>query len=258
MTFRLVEEKYDELLEKARISVRRRITSRVEALLPKTYDLFRVVLDNTPDDTFVEGVPKIGARSTKSNDKNIVIALAKYVGTDVRDVGWIQRNGMCLENIVPNPSTRPHAGRGAFAQFPIQKDAIIVPAPTLQILHKGTLDLYDGDDRYGKQLLLNYCFGHDESTILLCPNTNAILINHCSERGSTKTATNDDDDDDGHSCGNHGPAPNAMYRWGTSWDPLTAVWMNMTIDEMLSDTGRGISLEIVATRNIEPGEEVCY
>jgi hypothetical protein len=67
-----------------------------------------------------------------------------------------------------------------------------------------------------KQLLLNYCFGHDESSLLLCPITNAILINHCSDR--TKE------------CGEDGP--NAEYRWDTEWDRDTKRWLEMTLHEI--------------------------
>ena len=111
----------------------------------------------------------------------------------------------------------------------------------LQIVNKDSMNLYDDDGSvYTKQLLLNYCFGHRDSSLLVCPNTNAILINHCSVR------TKD--------CGPHGP--NAKYRWATTWDKDTSKWLHMSIDDMIHQEGRGISMEIIATRDIKPGEEV--
>jgi hypothetical protein len=95
---------------------------------------------------------------------------------------WIRQNGMCLENLLPFQSTLPHAGQGAFAQYHIQSGDIVIPAPLLQIMDKGVLDIYDHGDLIGTQLLINYCFSHPESTLLLCPDTQAELINHCSTR----------------------------------------------------------------------------
>ncbi|MGV2389782.1 MAG UNVERIFIED_CONTAM: hypothetical protein LVR29_20560 [Microcystis novacekii LVE1205-3] len=60
----------------------------------------------------------------------------------------------------------------------IVKGDIVVPAPMIQIMDRDLLSLYDenGDHKVGDQLVLNYCFGHRDSSLLLCPNTNAILI----------------------------------------------------------------------------------
>ena len=46
---------------------------------------------------------------------------------------------MCLDNLVPQISTIPLAGRGAFAQRFISKDSRIVPVPLLQIPYRESL-----------------------------------------------------------------------------------------------------------------------
>jgi hypothetical protein len=83
---------------------------------------------------------------------------------------------MCLENLIPLPSTLLQAGQGAFAQYRIQKDEIVMPAPLLQIMDREVLALYSEEDesRINDQVLINYCFGHAESTLLLCPDTQAV------------------------------------------------------------------------------------
>ncbi len=70
-----------------------------------------------------------------------------------------------------------------------------------------------------------------------------MLVNHCSDRRP-----------DIHPCGRHN-RPNAQYRWA-KWDEATDTWLNKTIAQMEQDGGRGLSMEIVATRDIEVGEEV--
>ena len=93
------------------------------------------------------------------------------------------------------------------------------------------------------QLILNYCIGHEHSSLLLCPNTNAALINHCSER-----------DPANHPCGRAG-RPNAKFQWA-DWDKVSNEWLTKTIDEMETERGQGLSLEAVAIGDIEEGEEV--
>ena len=159
---------------------------------------------------------------------------------------------------MPGLSQLPKAGRGAFTSRRIAQDEIIIPVPLMQIMDRSALNVLnlikdkDGfihpvdDTVIGQQLLLNYCFGHDESSILLCPATNAALINHCSERNGSEL--------DGK-CSN---GPNSALRWAT-WDKNTPKWLNYSIEDMIEateDGQRGLSLEVYALRDIEIGEEV--
>jgi hypothetical protein len=195
-----------------------------------------------------------------------------------RTVEWIQSHGQCLDNLIPRISTLPHAGRGAFAQRFIAKGQVIVPAPLLQIMDNESLNIHefalDEQGRpylvkendpttetrqnripMGQQLLVNYCMSHEETSMYLCPQTNAILLNHCSTRKSY-----------GGDCERYNLAmdlsargANAELRWATDWDPDTRHWLNFTMDEMkkqVMNGKRGLSLDIVATRDIHPGDEV--
>ncbi len=169
-----------------------------------------------------------------------------------RNVDWIKTNGICMEKIRPGPSTIVGAGRGAFAQLPIKAGEVIAPAPLLNVAKKASLLTYESkDDRdngisNGHQLLLNYCFGHKDVDLILCPQTNGILINHCSTR------------DTANQC-NDGKGPNAIARWAGDWDPTTAQWLEKSVNEIRRSTAsglRGLSLEFIALRDISPGEEV--
>jgi len=93
------------------------------------------------------------------------------------------------------------------------------------------------------QLILNYCLGHNRSSLLLCPNSNANLINHCSDRNKKS-----------HPCGKTGN-PNAKYQWA-QWDETSNEWLKKTIKEMEEEGGHGLVMEVVATRDILEGEEV--
>jgi len=174
--------------------------------------------------------------------KDLPIYLSKHKGVNRRTTEWIKDNGMCLETMKPRTSTLPHAGQGGFAQHKVKQGDIIVPAPALHIMDRAVLNLYDktGKTKVGVRLLLNYCFSHPKSTVLLCPNTNAVLINHCSHRKKQ--------------CGPEGP--NADIRWSSGWDETSNSWRKMSLSELGQQEHRGLSFEIIATRDINPGDEV--
>ena len=178
--------------------------------------------------------------------------VARHQGTTPRTPEWIRQHGMCLEHLIPGRSHMPHAGRGGVAQYHIDKGDIVVPAPLLHILDRDVLftqtEVYDDDDedatnRNPTELLINYCLGHADMPLLLCPNTNAILINHCSTRLPDFRR--------------HCPeGPNAAYQWATGWDPQSAAWQQMTLEELSQQSVPGLAMQVVALRPIQPGREV--
>ena len=186
------------------------------------------------------------ARSSEVKDptKALVMTLAREKTIQPRSVEWIRENGFCLENLIPQKSRIAQAGHGGFAQYGVKKGELIVPAPLLHIMNKTALNLYDDEEhpsqQTGTQLLVNYCMGHRESSLLVCPDTAAVLINHCSNR------TQD--------CGPNGP--NAYVRWSTGWDIGASEWLAKPLQELAKQDGRFLSMEVVALRDIAPGEEV--
>jgi hypothetical protein len=156
---------------------------------------------------------------------------------------------VCLEHLVPKKSTLPDAGLGGYAQYGVPKGDIVVPSPVLQTVHKEILTLYErgvnvreDPEKYkvGTNLLYNYCFGVMESSMVLCPLTSAMLINHCSLREKK--------------CGPQGP--NAKVQWSSTWDLDSIPWREKSLEEIDTKFGRVLSLEVVATRDIAPNEEV--
>lgn len=185
------------------------------------------------------------AGTSGSDYKEELIRQVALNSLNRRTPEWIKANGMCMDNLIARRSTLPFAGQGGFAQRTIRKGEMVAPAPLMQIIDKDALILYDKKKKKkptGKQLLLNYCFGHPETVMLLCPNTNAVLINHCSVR------TKD--------CGPKGP--NAYVRWASGWDPASDMWRKMSLKQISKQSTRGLSFEIIALRDISPGEEVFF
>jgi len=202
------------------------MSPQVSQLMPKNFAQLKRIIESSVGDMMGDVFDR---------------AIAQELLTESRTVDWIRENGMCVENLIPGKSTIKQAGQGGFAQHRIRKGELVVPAPALQVADRRALMIFDENGKaIGEQLLLNYCFGHKDTSLLICPDTNAILVNHCSDR--TKK------------CGPKGP--NAKFQWASGWDPDTPTWLTMSVDDIAKEEGRGLSLEIVALRDIEPGEEV--
>lgn len=144
--------------------------------------------------------------------------------------------GKCLDNIRPGKSTISGAGRGAFATKFIQKGSLVSPAPMVHLQNSDILDIPIREERAinSKQLLLNYCFGHRKSEILLCPTTSVALINHSSKE------------------------PNVEIRWAHSDSHQQSIYHNNKLEHLfnVSDTeNTKLVFDFVALRDIKPDEE---
>jgi len=122
-----------------------------------------------------------------------------------RNPEWLHEHGYCLDNLHVGTSTLPLAGRGTFASRFLPQGSIVAPVPVMLLDNDKSLLMNNRkktDDQGSKgshhdnnnngnsnkeeeeeeekwQLLLNYCFGHVNSSILLFPYSPMVnLINH--------------------------------------------------------------------------------
>ena len=178
-------------------------------------------------------------------DKKQVHGSAWHALTN-RSINWLQENGHCFDTILSKKSTIEDVGRGAFAKSFLNENQLIITTPVLPMLredfaiYKRMFDEYGREESMnqvvvGEQLLLNYCFGHQDTVLILCPSNNAVLINHRSKT-----------DDVG---------PNAKIQWSTWSNFRMNKLLNMTVDELVSSKAN-LVIDIIATRSIYPGEEV--
>jgi hypothetical protein len=168
------------------------------------------------------------------------------VENSIRSLEYLEEKGKCVDNIVPKQSTIPHAGRGAFATRFIPKGGLVAPAPLVHIADKSKVNMYsekkgptgniirDEENIVHKQVILNYCFGHPNSTLLFFPySSNVVYINH------------------------HSTEYNAKLRWTNDFDFFHHKdWLEKSADFLEDQWTAGLMLEYVATRDIQPGEEV--
>ena len=168
-------------------------------------------------------------------------------------VEWLEKHGRCADHIVPGPSLLPQAGRGGFAVRYLPQGTVVALLPLIHITDRKQLlgmwdiettdsgvyigDLYHRDNAtsaIGKQLLLNYCFGHHESSLLLCPyGPMTGYVNH------NRTLAN------------------VQIQWA---DPARANHVPQLLQEPLSrlesELTPKLAFELIAKRDIEAGEEL--
>lgn len=162
-----------------------------------------------------------------------------------RSLDWLREYGLCMDNIRVGPSTIPNAGRGAFATRRIKAGGLVAPTPLLHIPTSEVLDMHElyftehgdwarsSDEVTGQQLLVNYCYGHPSSSMLFYPTGSAVgFINHADK-------------------------PNAKLVWSSHPGNMKQ-WFELEPEDLAEkeNTYFGLMMEVVATRDIEEGEEI--
>jgi hypothetical protein len=154
----------------------------------------------------------------------------------------LRQDGYCLDNLRPGLSTITHAGRGAFANRRIPQGTIVSPVPVLP-LHRSSLKMIkqhkSGRWDESQQLIENYCYAHANfSSLVLCPYSDMVhLINHAAPASTNHTTA---------------PTANVRLQWSTSHGPQ---YFDRPL-ELLQETSTRLLLELIATRDIDEGEEV--
>jgi hypothetical protein len=170
----------------------------------------------------------------------------------VKSPEWLEKHGMCVDNLRVGPSTIPDAGRGAFATRSFKKGDVVSPVPMVPILQEEVLEMFetvevydeklrktvrkhDGSKPIGYQLLYNYCFGHPESSLLLVPGAPMVnFVNHASKDQA-----------------------NVKLEWSEHEHIGTdQVLQETTLDAWSVSETPHIMFNLVATGKISPGDEL--
>jgi len=190
-----------------------------------------------------------GKDSTTIDDLKLLLEFggSRFQGYNdtVKDQEWMDEHGQCMDNTRDGISDIPFAGRGAFATRFIPKGGLVAPAPLIHLPNRSTLTIYDHmitpegkwqrnvDSPSHHQLLLNYCFGHRDSSLLLCPYGYLNFhINHSHKN------------------------PNSKVVWTDKKRLRHPEWFDMPISQWGTVFHSGLSLDFVALRDIEKGEEI--
>lgn len=188
-----------------------------------------------------------------------------------RSQEWLEEHGVCADAVRIGRSTLQQAGHGAFAKKKFAQGEVVLAAPLIHIPDKAILDTYfmynqqqdedDEDDdvpegpykarihrqllqhrlkvgfeKTGKQLLLNYVFGHANSTMLLSPYGPGVqLINHNQTQA------------------------NVRLQWASTTRSMhNPDLLNESVDHICANypLGSALAMEIVALKEILPDDEL--
>ena len=164
----------------------------------------------------------------------------------IRSSEWFEKFGFCLNTIRQGVSAIPNAGRGAFADRDIAKGENVIITPLLHIADKELLTMYpikDDEEQtlnkengpIGKQLLLNYAFGHPDTNMVFVPTAPQVtLINH------------------------GGVDANARLEWADADDIFSNPdkYLEKSVEKMMRVKEPVLVVKIVAKRQINDGEEI--
>jgi SET domain len=209
------------------------------AVAQKAWEMLRNLVSRDEPERVLHAIPK----QLSDFPRAIEQGTAKFSLTghsDTRSLDWLATNGRCIDNLKPGKSEIPQAGYGAFATRRMRKGQVVAPIPVAQG-HRKQMELYDvlnqrdPNSKFslgGQQLIINYGFGHAESSLLLFPYSP--VVNYLNHNFTS-------------------------YNAELKWSDLSAQrigWFEKSPDEISKIPELGLVLELVATRDIEAGEEV--
>jgi hypothetical protein len=169
-----------------------------------------------------------------------------------RPTAWLHEHGTCVDNLEDVPAKDGRGGLGAQSTRFLPMGSLIAPVPVVPIARDSLRwmspsnadDTTKDDESQQMQLLLNYCYGHPNSPVLLFPYGPSItLVNHNGDRRA-----------------------NAELRWSqqSSGSKMLQTWnASQILASPLRQSSDSSSLllpplllELVALRDIHPREPV--
>jgi hypothetical protein len=201
--------------------------------------------------TLTEEVTSEHIRALLPSDFNDIKSAAEMgsakfnIPTNIKTPEWLKENGWCIDDKLKDGISKiPQAGRGVFAKQFIKKGSSVAPFPVV-IFSRDFMDIRDtfrdedtgrimhkDDVIEGKQMTINYCFSHPNSSLMIIPNSAPVLyINH------------------------DGDNPNTKIRWIDAFNMKPDDWLSKSPDELLK-MGSGPMIEFYALRDIKADEEI--
>jgi len=109
-----------------------------------------------------------------------------------RTVHYLETNGQCLDDVHVKTSVTSSSEMGIYAQRPIKKGNVIVPVPIYVRRRDGSC-VTDHDSCTASTIgqdFAKHCFGHKDSSLLLCPLSSAAYIETSSRDSESATKPN--------------------------------------------------------------------
>jgi hypothetical protein len=161
-------------------------------------------------------------------------------------------NVVCLDqNLrVDKSSSQDAMGLGVFAKRDLAMGTVLTSTPLVPI-HRHEMDIADEGIR-DKQLMLNYAYGHPDSDLLLLPNGPVVnYLNHHPDRSNARIRWHTVREDH-RKDGTEGAGGGLDRRQEYHHPEL----MSVPAELVAKTHGKGLLMDVVATRDIREGEEI--
>lgn len=151
----------------------------------------------------------------------------------------ILQSGYCQDHIFAKRSTIQQAGQGAFSRRFLPKGTLVISAPTIATdryyMHLNTT--MTKEEINPQELMINYHWGHKNSSILFFPLNHAFTINHNSKRKIS------------------GKEPNVRVEF-SSREKRSRYFRERSLEDLRKEKYSTIVLDFIAIRDIYPDEEI--
>mmetsp|Transcript_26282 Transcript_26282/g.30020 ORF Transcript_26282/g.30020 Transcript_26282/m.30020 type:complete len:545 (-) Transcript_26282:2028-3662(-) len=142
---------------------------------------------------------------------------------------WLSQNGVCVDGVHPSKSGIYGGKDGAFATRKVFKGDVVISSPLLAT---------------ARDEIKNDCFNVIGTVLMLCPLSFASYINNglsqCSSENLKECASN---------------VANSYYQWSL-FNELNKNLGHITTMDLLKQKITGMTIDVIANRDIEEGEEV--
>jgi hypothetical protein len=191
-------------------------------------------------------------RETKKKSGNKTVK-----SSGARSPSWLQQNAICLDHLKAGMSIAVPHQRGAFAKRPLSKGQRVTAFPVVALDRKQLKirrNSSEGEDEASQydQLLLNYAYGHADSSLLLFPLGPAVnLVNHPNQGKEANVALK------WYSGGLISSAP-AGFHLEKLLDALPSQVLQRQGEQMKEQPSSGtvLMMELYALSDLEPDDEL--
>jgi len=150
----------------------------------------------------------------------------------IRSMDYLEKTGICMDNLVVATSKIEQAGQGAFSKFSKEKGSIVMSSPVLFECQEDSF-IYDAHGEKRLQLILNYGYSHNKSSITFYPYAPHVnLINHSSKE------------------------PNVRLQWSKNSRYQNNNWLKFSKEELCEQDHVELMWDYVAIRDVKKGDEI--
>ena len=188
-----LKEEYIPFIQKHNSELTEEVKQGLWEFMSKEFPIYSQAMTNLPRAPWSDVevyVNDVLASEDEDEDEDASIVRHFLRKGYIRSLEWLQThpNSYCQDHLKPGVSTIPQAGRGAFATRDLPAGTVVGYAPLIhigkegrEIFHIEYSEVFRPGKRHVYDLIINYSFGHPNSTMILTPYGGMVnYINHAS------------------------------------------------------------------------------